>query len=64
MKQGPLIFLGVFFTLATSWCGLIFAPQLQLGSQQPVKIEARMKMEIVCQRIVARLTAGARLSSR
>ncbi len=40
MKHGPLIFLGVFFTLATSWCGLIFAPQLQLGSQQPVKIEA------------------------
>ncbi len=39
MKHGPLIFLGVFFTLATSWCGLIFAPQLQLGSQQPVKIE-------------------------
>ena len=40
MKHGPLIFLGVFFTLATSWCGLIFAPQLQLGSQQPVKLEA------------------------
>ena len=40
MKHGPLIFLGVFFTLATSWCGLIFAPQLQLGSQQPVRIEA------------------------
>ncbi len=39
MKHGPLIFLGVFFTLATSWCGLIFAPQLQLGSQEPVKIE-------------------------
>ncbi len=40
MNHGPLIFLGVFFTLITSWCGMIFAPQLQLGSQQPVRIEA------------------------
>ena len=27
MNHGPLIFLGILFTLALSWCGLVFAPQ-------------------------------------
>ncbi|MBI3413874.1 MAG: cbb3-type cytochrome c oxidase subunit II [Verrucomicrobia bacterium] len=36
MNHGPLIFLGLLFTMASSWCGLVLAPQLQLGNQQPV----------------------------
>jgi len=36
MNHGPLIFLGVLFTLAISWCGLLFAPQVQLGRQEVV----------------------------
>ncbi len=32
MKYGPLVFLAAFFALASSWCGLVLAPQLQLGS--------------------------------
>ncbi len=40
MNQGPLIFLGILATLATSWWGLVVAPQLQLGRQEPVLIEA------------------------
>jgi cbb3-type cytochrome oxidase cytochrome c subunit len=39
MNQGPLIFLGVFFTLASSWVGLILAPQLQFGQQPAVFIK-------------------------
>src|SRR5690348_2702907 len=35
MNHGPLIFLGAFFALALSWFGLVFDPQLQLGSAQP-----------------------------
>src|SRR5437667_12825532 len=34
MNHGPLIFLGVFAALALSWFGLIFEPQLQLGTAQ------------------------------
>ena len=40
MNSGPLIFLGAFFTLATSFWGMILVPQLQLGRQQQTKIEA------------------------
>ena len=36
MNHGPLLFLGVFFAMAASWCGLVLAPQLQLGSQGAV----------------------------
>lgn len=36
MKHGPLIFLGVFFTLTLSWYGLIVIPQLQIGRAQQV----------------------------
>ncbi len=34
MNHGPLIFLGVLVTFVMSWWGLIFAPQVQIGSQQ------------------------------
>ncbi len=39
MNYGPLIFLGVFLTLAASWCGLVLAPQLQYGhlGEAPIK---------------------------
>lgn len=36
MNYGPLLFLGIFFTFSCSWLGMIFAPQLQVGSQQIV----------------------------
>jgi cytochrome c oxidase cbb3-type subunit II len=39
MNYGPLIFFGVFLTLASSWCGLVLIPQIQFGRQQAVKIE-------------------------
>ena len=34
MNYGPLIFLAAFFALASSWCGLVLAPQLQVGQLQ------------------------------
>lgn len=40
MNSGPLLFLGVFFTLATSFWGLVLVPQMKLGRQEAVKIEA------------------------
>lgn len=40
MSNGPLLFLGVLVTLATSFWGLILAPQIQFGRQQPVVIPA------------------------
>jgi cytochrome c oxidase cbb3-type subunit II len=39
MNYGPLLFLGMFLTLASSWCGLVLIPQLQFGRIEPVKIE-------------------------
>ena len=33
MNHGPLIFLGVLASFVASWWALIFAPQLQIGSQ-------------------------------
>ncbi|MEK7685997.1 MAG: cbb3-type cytochrome c oxidase subunit II [Verrucomicrobiota bacterium] len=38
MNHGPLLFLGVFFTLACSWLGLVVTPQLQLGQLQQTNI--------------------------
>lgn len=35
MNFGPLIFLGIFFTMSLSWLGLVLGPQLQLGSLFP-----------------------------
>jgi cbb3-type cytochrome oxidase cytochrome c subunit len=37
MNHGPLIFLGVLATFVASWWSLIFAPQIQIGSQQNVQ---------------------------
>lgn len=39
MNQGPLVFLGVFVTMVTSWFGMIFMPQLQIGAIKPVPAE-------------------------
>jgi len=35
MKCGPLLFLGILFTLASSWVGLVLAPKQQLGGLVP-----------------------------
>ncbi|HVM51086.1 MAG TPA: cbb3-type cytochrome c oxidase subunit II [Candidatus Acidoferrum sp.] len=34
MNYGPLLFLAAFFALASSWCGFVLAPQLQVGRLQ------------------------------
>jgi cytochrome c oxidase cbb3-type subunit II len=39
MNHGPLLFLGIFFTLAFSWFGLVTVPQLQFGGLTQVTIE-------------------------
>jgi cbb3-type cytochrome oxidase cytochrome c subunit len=39
VSNGPFIFLGAFASLALSWLGLVLAPQLQLGSETPQRIE-------------------------
>lgn len=39
MNNGVLLFLGILISLATSFWGLIVAPQLQIGQAQPVVIE-------------------------
>lgn len=39
MNHGPLIFLGVLATFVASWWGFIFAPQLQIGSQQTAQTD-------------------------
>ncbi len=44
MNYGPLLFLGIFLTLASSWCGLVLIPQLQFGNKQAVKIEETGEM--------------------
>lgn len=35
MKNLPLLFLGIFFTLAFSWAGLILSSQIQYGRLEP-----------------------------
>ena len=40
MNSGPLLFLGLFVTVASSFWGLLLAPHLQIGRAQAVKIEA------------------------
>lgn len=35
MNYGPLLFLGILFTLAGSWFGLVLTPNRQLGNLQP-----------------------------
>jgi cbb3-type cytochrome oxidase cytochrome c subunit len=39
MNSGPLLFLGIFATLASSFWGLVLVPQLQIGRQQVRPIE-------------------------
>ncbi|MDQ6631753.1 MAG: cbb3-type cytochrome c oxidase subunit II [Verrucomicrobiota bacterium] len=39
MNQGPLVFLGIFFAFACAWCGMILAPQFQIGQQSQKQIE-------------------------
>ncbi|MEI6396198.1 MAG: ribosomal protein L7/L12 [Verrucomicrobiota bacterium] len=34
MNYGPLIFLAAFFAMASSWCGFVLTPQLQVGQLQ------------------------------
>lgn len=36
MNSGPLLFLGIFATLASSFWGIVLAPQLQVGRQEQV----------------------------
>jgi cbb3-type cytochrome oxidase cytochrome c subunit len=36
MNHGPLLFLGILFSLAASWLGMIVGPQLQFGRQPQV----------------------------
>ena len=40
MNNGPLLFFGILVTLASSFWGLLLAPQLQIGGQQPVVLES------------------------
>jgi cytochrome c oxidase cbb3-type subunit 2 len=44
MNSGPLLFLGAFFTLASSFWGLLLVPQLQLGRQEQVSIKPSGEM--------------------
>ena len=39
MKSLPLLFLGIFFTLAFSWTGIVLSGNLQLGRLEPVSSE-------------------------
>jgi cytochrome c oxidase cbb3-type subunit II len=39
MRYGPLLFFGIFLTLAASWCGLVLIPQIQIGREVAVKID-------------------------
>lgn len=43
MNRAPLIFLGVFFTLALSWTGIVLTNQLAYGKLQPVIDETENK---------------------
>jgi len=40
MNNGAVLFLGILLTLASSFWGLLLAPQLQIGRAQPVVLEA------------------------
>ena len=44
MNYGPLLFFGIFLTLASSWCGLVLIPQLQFGRLEPVTVEATQQL--------------------
>jgi len=40
VNNGPLLFFGILATLASSFWGLLLAPQLQIGRQQPAVLES------------------------
>jgi cbb3-type cytochrome oxidase cytochrome c subunit len=40
MNNGAILFFGILLTLASSFWGLLLAPQLQIGRAQPVVLEA------------------------
>jgi cytochrome c oxidase cbb3-type subunit II len=40
MNYASLLFLGVFFSFACSWCGMVLIPQFQLGRQEAVMVES------------------------
>ena len=40
MNNGAVLFFGILLTLASSFWGLLLAPQLQIGRAQPVVLEA------------------------
>src|SRR5262249_54079390 len=44
MNSGPLLFLGIFATLASSFSGLLLVPELQLGGQQQVTNSATLAL--------------------
>ena len=35
MNSGPLLYLGIFFTMACSWLGFVLGPRLQIGNALP-----------------------------
>lgn len=39
MNYPSLIFLGVFFSFALSWSGMVLLPQLQIGREEPVVLQ-------------------------
>ena len=41
MNYGPLVFLAAFFALASSWCGFVLTPQLQIGRLQQTNTRRR-----------------------
>jgi cytochrome c oxidase cbb3-type subunit 2 len=43
MNRAPLIFLGVFFTMAFSWTGIILSNQISYGKLQPIFDETENK---------------------
>ena len=40
MNQGPMLFLGAFFTLSVSWLGFVLSPQLQIGGRPQIEVKA------------------------
>jgi cytochrome c oxidase cbb3-type subunit 2 len=42
MNHGPLIFLGVLVSFVASWWTFVFAPQVQIGAQQPATVDGAL----------------------
>lgn len=40
MNHGPLLFLGVFLAMASSWTGMVLMPWLQIGRQEAVIVKS------------------------